>query len=242
MLRIALCDDNSKFLEHMHKLVANEFSLQSNGDFLINDYSSSKLLFLHHSSEPYDVIFLDIDMPEMTGFDLANKLQNINKKTCVIFVSSHSELVFNSFYFQPLNFIIKDTDEAMKESLHNVVAQLFRQIKQDKKLILESVELGRISFYLSDVLYIESNKHYIIYHLLNSQTVQIRENISDAENKYAEFDFIRIHKKYIANIKYVFNVDKNNNLVVFKQGFDLPMSRNYKATVDEKLTEYLRNN
>ena len=242
MLKIALCDDNVKFLEYMHKLVNNEFVHQAKGNFVINDYSSSKLLFVHHSSEPYDVIFLDIDMPELTGFDLANKLQEINKKSCVIFVSSHSELVFNSFYFHPLNFIVKDTDDVIKENLHNVVTQLLLKIKQDKKLILESVESGRISVYLSDVLYIESSKHYIVYHLTNSKTVQIRDNISDAEKNYEDFDFIRIHKKYIVNLKHIFNVDKNNSLIIFKQGFDLPISRNYKGLVDEKLTEYLRNN
>lgn len=242
MLKIALCDDNSKFLDHMNELVANEFELQAKDDFIINNYTSSKLLFIHHSSEPYDVIFLDIDMPDLTGFELANKLQETNKKSCVIFVSNHSELVFDSFYFHPLNFIVKDTPEAMKESLHNVVIQLFGKIKQDKKLILESVESGRISVYLSDILYIESSKHYIIYHLTNSRTVMIRENISEAENKYAEFDFIRIHKKYIVNLKHIFNIDKNNCLIIFKQGLDLPISRNYKSMVDEKLTEYLRNN
>lgn len=242
MLKIALCDDNVKFLEHINNLVKDEFDLQKKDSFIINNYSSSRLLLVHHNSEPYDVIFLDIDMPELTGFDIANKLQEINRRSNVIFVSSHSELVFNSFYFQPLNFIIKGTDETMRESLHNVVSQLFKKIKQDKKVILESVESGRISIHLSDVLYIESNKHYVIYHLKDSQTVQIRDNISDVEKKYAEYDFIRVHKKYIVNLKHIFNVDKNNSIIIFKQGFDLSMSRNYKSMVDEKLTEYLRNN
>ena len=242
MLKIALCDNNVKFLEHMNNLVRDEFNLQKKDIFIINNYSSSKLLLVHHNSEPYDVIFLDIDMPELTGFDLANKLQEINRRSYVIFVSNHSELVFNSFYFQPLNFIVKGTDEAMKESLHNVVSQLFKKIKQDKKIILESVESGRISIHLSDVLYIESNKHYVVYHLKDSQTVQIRDNISDVEKNYAGYDFIRIHKKYLVNLKYVFNVDRNNRIVAFKQGLDLPVSRNYKSMVDEKLTEYLRNN
>ena len=239
MLKIAICDDNIKFLEYMHRLVNSEFTRQAKSGFVINDYSSSKLLFLHHTSEPYDVIFLDIDMP---GFDLANKLQEVNKKACIIFVSSHSELVFNSFYFQPLNFIVKDTDEVIQKNLHNVVTQLFLKIKQDKKLILESVESGRVSVYLSDILYIESNKHYIVYHLINSSSIKIRDNISDAERNYKDYDFVRTHKKYLINLKHVFNVDKNNNLIIFKQGFDLPISRNYKGETDEKLTEYLRNN
>lgn len=68
------------------------------------------------------------------------------------------------------------------------------------------------------------------------------ENISDAESKYEEFDLIKIHKKYIVNLKHIFNIDKSNSLIIFKQGFELPISRNYKSKVDERLTEYLRNN
>lgn len=241
MLKIAICDDNGKFLEHIHQLISDEFAVHTK-DFLITDYSVGELLFLRHISEPYDVIFLDIDMPNMTGFDLAAKLQEINKKTCVIFVSNHSELVFDSFYFQPLNFIIKDSDDAMRESLRNVVAQLFEKIKQEKKIVLKGNAPALITICLNDILYIESSKHYIIYHLTDFQKIKIRESMSDAEEKYAELDFIRIHKRYLANLKHIFNIDMQKSLIVFKQGFTLQISRYYMAETEKKLTEFLRKN
>jgi DNA-binding LytR/AlgR family response regulator len=241
MLRIAVCDDNSAFLMHMYQMISDEFSKHFDGSFEIRDYLSGELLLKEHKVCPYDVVFLDIDMPQMSGFDLAKEFFAEGKECYIIFVTSHNELVYDSFYFRPLNFITKGNDDMMREKLRSVVSQLYWQMKQDRKIILEDKENGRISVNLKEILYIESNKHYVIYHLAKyDRTVQLRDNIGELEKRLAEFDFVRIHKKYLVNLSHIFNVDKGNDEIIFKQGFRLPMSRNFKSAVDEKLTHYLR--
>lgn len=94
---------------------------------------------------------------------------------------------------------------------------------------------------LRDVTYIESNSHSIIYHFANNKdTIAVRDSIGEIEEAYRKFDFIRVHKKYIVNLKYVFNISRSNETVIFKSGSELPMSRGYKNAVDDALTEYLR--
>jgi DNA-binding LytR/AlgR family response regulator len=70
--------------------------------------------------------------------------------------------------------------------------------------------------------------------------VKLRGNIGELEKYFSEYDFVKIHRKYLVNLSHIFNVDKSNDEIIFKQGFRLPMSRNFKAEVDEKLTQYLR--
>lgn len=148
----------------------------------------------------------------------------------------------DSFNFRPLNFICKDPDaDVMKDRLHMVAGQLTDALKQEKTVVLENREQGRISVKLRDVTYIESNSHSIIYHFANNKdTIAVRDSIGEIEEAYRKFDFIRVHKKYIVNLKYVFNISRSNETVIFKSGSELPMSRGYKNAVDDALTEYLR--
>lgn len=241
MIKIAICDDNSEFIRTMHRFVNDEFTERKIDGFQIDEFTSGKSLLIGHNSTPYDVIFLDIDMPEMTGFDLAKELNDISDKCYIIFVSCHSELVFDSLYFSPLNFITKGSDELVKTKLHNVADQLFQHLRQNKQLVLENKEQGRKSVCIKDILYVESNKHHVIYHISdNNETFMVRDSIGRLQEQFFKYDFVRVHKKYIVNLSHVFNINKTNDTIIFKQGFELPMSRNFKAVVNEKLTDFLR--
>lgn len=76
MLKIAICDDNSCFLDIFEKYVKVSFEKYSVG-FSIYKYTTGTVLLDRHKSAPFDLIFLDIDMPEMTGFDVAEQFKNL---------------------------------------------------------------------------------------------------------------------------------------------------------------------
>lgn len=183
-MRIAVCDDNAVFLQFFKSMLANELESRS-VKAEIETFTKAESFFYCHGKKPFSAIFLDLDMPEMTGFEVA--------------------------------------------------------LKQEKTVVLENREQGRISVKLRDVTYIESNSHSIIYHFANNKdTIAVRDSIGEIEEAYRKFDFIRVHKKYIVNLKYVFNISRSNETVIFKSGSVLPMSRGYKNEVDDALTEYLR--
>ncbi len=238
MLRVAICDDNKLFVEYMSQAVQAEF-LNRKEKFLLKTYFSCESLYEHHLAKPFDVVFLDIDMPKHSGFQLASKISEL-KNCYIIFVTNHSDLVYDSLYFRPLNFITKSTDSCFTDKLHRVMNQLFHEIKQNKSVILENKEIGRISVQLKDILYIESSKHYVVFHSENNPPIKVRANFSEIEDYYSKYDFIRIHKCYIVNLRHIFNIDKKNDELIFKQGLKLNISKTYKQSVDRKLTQYLR--
>lgn len=239
MIRIAICDDNKAFINYMTKAVKREFATHTTVKFEIESYTSSELFFYHHSIKPFDIVFLDIDMPELDGFQLASELSNSNN-CYIIFVTSHPELVYDSLYFRPLNFIPKSNDSFFVEKLHNVVNQLFNEMKQNTTIVLENKEIGRVALMIKDIYYIQSCKHYILYYSEGRDPIKIIGNLSEAEEYFFPFDFVKIHKSYIVNLRHIFNIGKKMDEIIFKQGFRLNMSKNYKQQVDEKLTEYLR--
>ena len=185
------------------------------------------------------MVFLDIDMPEPDGFQLAAKISSSND-CYIIFVTNHPELVYDSLYFRPLNFITKSNDSFFTEKLHSVVNQLFNEMKQNTIIILENKEVGRVPLQIKNIYYIESSKHYVIYHSEHNEPIKIRGNIGELEIHFSQYDFARIHKSFLVNLRHIFNIDRNKDEIIFKQGFRLNMSKNYKQTVDEKLTQYLR--
>lgn len=239
MIRIAICDDNNNFVNYMTQAVEHEFRDHTSEEFQIVSYVSSTLLLDHHLTEPFQLIFLDIDMPELDGFQLASKISASNE-CYIIFVTSHPELVYDSFYFRPLNFITKGNDSYFTNKLHSVINQFFNEIKQNTIVILENKDIGRVSLVIRSIYYIESNKHYVTYHSEGRESITVRGSINELENYFSAYDFVRIHKSYLVNLRHIFNLDKSTGEIIFKQGFRLSLSKNYKQAVDKSLTQYLR--
>ena len=80
-----------------------------------------------------------------------------------------------------------------------------------------------------------------MYHLNNShKIIKAREKLTELENRLGYKSFVRIHKKYLVNLRYVFNIDLTGEAVILKDKNELPVSRNYKHNVDKELTAYLR--
>ena len=139
--------------------------------------------------------------------------------------------------------IAQDYSREMVETANEankLVNQLFNEMKQNTIIILENKEVGRVPLQIKSIYYIESSKHYVIYHSEHNEPIKIRGNIGELEIHFSQYDFARIHKSFLVNLRHIFNIDRNKDEIIFKQGFRLNMSKNYKQTVDEKLTQYLR--
>lgn len=243
MLKIAVCDDNESFLETLKKIIS-ENAINYFKDVNVQGFNNGQGLLNQHKHIFFDVFFLDIDMPEFTGFDVAAILRKQRRDCYIIFVTNHNELVYGSMEFQPFYFIQKSSVSRLNKDVVNVLNKLSVYLKQHQKIILSDEEHGRICIQYRDILYIESDNHHVKYCILDEYGSQIhikvRAVIGDLESELAEYDFSRVHKKYLVNLSHVFNLDMKNDEVIFKQGFRLTMSRKYKHMVDTDFSKYLR--
>ena len=106
MLRIAICDDDQALL-HSYKNRIKALFESKHVDAIIFDYTKGSKLITECKEVPFDLIFLDIDMPEMSGFDVAEKINDINADTVIIFVTNEEQLVYRSLRYSPFRFIRK---------------------------------------------------------------------------------------------------------------------------------------
>ena len=116
-------------------------------------------------------------------------------------------------------------------------------MKQNVKIVLENGTETLVTYYRS-IVYIESDKHYLKYYIQNrEEEMTIRGSINDTEKTMASFDFVRIHRSYIANLRYIKTVSQNLGKVYVN--FDgirvtLPLGANYKDEVYNRHIQYMR--
>lgn len=243
MLKLALCDDSVLILDSISSIIGDILE-KYHHNFTIDKYTNGELLLENYNNKSYDVVFLDIDMPTISGFEIAKKIREQSNSNCyIIFITSHSELVYDSFDFQPFNFIRKTSKEEIEKNLHKVLEKLILHIKQNEIFVFDDNLNGKLPISIRDIMYIESDKHYINYYVQNiDNNIRIRETMKNCEEKYINMDFIKIHKKYLVNMRYIATIDNNLDEVKLKNGKRLPMSRNYKKSVDSQYIMYLRSN
>lgn len=241
-MRIAICDDNKEMVIFLKSTLYRLFK-QYLTNFEIFVFDSGRKLLDSYRENKFDVIFLDIDMPKVTGFDVAKAIREDFSKCYIVFISSHSELVYDCFDFQPFDFVRKTLNESLNKKLFQVVKKIIFHSKQSKIIVFEDEYARKYPIPVRNIIYLESEKHYINYYVMGENTpFRLRGTIKECQTEFDKYDFIRIHKGYIVNLRYVDFIDRGKDEIQLKEkDIRLPMSRNLKKEIEEKHKLYLRN-
>lgn len=136
MVRVAVCDDNKVFLEMLRRMVGEKFE-QCNVANRITDYMSGAVFLEHHKKDPFDIVFLDIIMPDMDGFEVAKEIRKISEKTYIVFVTTERSLVYDVFDFETFDFVPKDSPELLDGKLTRVIKRLSEHLSAYMKICLD---------------------------------------------------------------------------------------------------------
>jgi two-component system, LytTR family, response regulator len=186
-----------------------------------------------------DLVFLDVEMPDGTGFDLLQKLSPISFK--VIFVTGHEDFAIRAFRFSAIDYLLKPLDskeliEAVKKvedsmskevfdmKLHNLFTNLERS-KDHQKLVLKTSD--RIySINIQDIVHCESDKNYTTFHFINTPKLIVSTNLKEYESLLRPHNFFRTHKSHLINMAYFdhFIKSEGGNTIVMKNKTTIPLS------------------
>ena len=242
MARIAVCDDNAEVSKRIAELVRRSFG-EHGCNYEIESYSDGSELLGQNRLQPFDVLFLDIDMPNVSGFDIAKALRDDFSHCLIVFVTSHSELVFDSLDYQPFNFIRKNAGVPLSESIRRIVGKLIVHLKQDDTVVIEDENSRKVSEYIRNIICIESSGHYLNYVIANKNSVKkikSRGNLTDTEQFFESYNFVRFHRSYLINLSHIEHIDIGKREAEMTNGIVLPIGKTYKRAVDEKYDEFLR--
>lgn len=228
-MQILLCDDEPQMLSDIAKKVS-ECLPDSN----VRTFSSGMELLGCLETEPCDILLLDIDMPDITGLEIARRLAPREKRPLLLFVTSHDELVYDSFQFHPFAFLRKSCFDT---EIAGVLADCVRELDFKERHFCFRSEGNRIRLFLSDILYFEAEGNYL---KLFSKTGQyrFRSTIASVENTLTDCGFIRIHKGFLVNQAAVRLL--NSEKAELSDGTTLPIGKNYAKTAKEQLLRYMK--
>lgn len=235
---IAVCDDDKVYVDLLSGYIKNCVATldESNGEILIETfYSGEQLLEAYNQGKHFDLLFLDIKMKAMSGFETAKVIRESDNKAIIVFVTSLSDYIFNSFEFKPFWFLIKPVTE---EKFRYVLLKALTEVKGNKtgEYSFFSREIGLVSLAPSRILYLESILRRVNIHTSNQQ-YSCYASLTAEEQKLKKYDFVRIHKGFLVNMAQIQRINKTN--VVLKNGVVLPLSEHRYKTVYDSFTSYL---
>lgn len=235
-LKFYICDDNSDFADKI-KYEINSI-IQGNRECDILVFNSGTALLKQFDIQFADVILLDIDMPEMNGFEVAALLQKRKEDVLIMFVTSHEDKVYQSYDYHPFWFIRKNH----MHDLRVIIPKLLRKIdaeKERKRLTFNlKTESKTIEIDINTVTYIESYKNNIIIRDRVIGEKQIRCKITDAEKQLYPLNIIRIQNGFLVNCRYISKITSRE--VILTDGTHLGLSRSKIDFVREEYQNFIR--
>lgn len=239
MMYVAICDDNKSMLDFLNGKIGEILS-ENEMPCEISTFLSGTDFLESHKKQPFDVVFLDIVMPEIDGFKVAKQVREISKDTYIIFITTESSLVYDSFDYQPFYFIPKGKLEILNAKLKSVIGKLIEQIGENYTLCLELPHGEKKYIETDSIIYIGSESNYLDI-VCQTETIYIRRKLNDMMNELPPKTFARIHNRFAVNMRYVGRIDNSRCKVILFDETELDISRAYKADFVEKYNIYLRN-
>ena len=233
MIRIALCDDDPRFLQHLHQSVDEWFT---DHQIIVSctEYLSAKALWNSVDTAGFDIFFLDIEMPEIGGMQLAKQSRDTLSDAVIIFLTSHDELAPDGYRIQALRYLIKQTwENYLDEALQAAVTQVEKQ-KTGSLTVSHYGNILRISY--RDILYIRHISRYCQIVTKSSKTIQDERGIKKIFEIIGDKRFVFIDRGAFINLDYIQKIE--NGEAVMINGDSLPISRRLLPQVKLTINRY----
>ena len=200
------------------------------------------------------VVFLDIQMGDGTGFDILEQLAARYGKTLshIVFITAHEQYAIKAFRFSALDFLLKPVDP---EELQKVIGKIHAAVNANRDyahidLLLENIRkkvdhFKRIAlstadgihlFDIADIIRCESEDNYTMFYIKGNKPLLISKTLKEYEELLAEHGFERIHQSHLINLAYLKSyIKKDGGYVVMSDNSNLPISQRKKERLQELL-------
>ncbi|MES2761166.1 MAG: LytTR family DNA-binding domain-containing protein [Bacteroidota bacterium] len=245
MIKAIIIDDetnNQELISNLLSSYADNIQVVSVADSVENGYKAIV------EQQP-DLVFLDIQMPDGTGFDLLKKFEKVNFK--VIFVTAHQEYAIEAFKYSALDYLLKplspsnlisaikkveesfNSDE-LNLKLKTLLSNITEPAKTKRKIVLKTME--RIySVDLNDVIRFESDGGYTKVYLFDGKRIMVSRTMKEFDDLLTDVGFLRVHNSHLINMNYLFCFEKTEGHIIMKDESIVPVSNRKKEQLLELL-------
>jgi len=211
-------------------------------------YSGEDALKAINEQQP-QIVFLDIEMPKMNGFEMLEKLPEINFE--IIFTTSYDQYAVKAIRFSALDYLLKPIDrEELQKAVQKVTQRQNHQLPQQIEILLQKLHLPASAFQkialptmeglqmvdVNSIISCSSDSNYTIFLLKNKQKLIASRTLKDIEEMLKEYSFLRVHHSYLVNLKEVNKYIKGEGgYLIMSDDSSVDVSRSRKEMLLKKL-------
>lgn len=189
----------------------------------------------HLRKYPVDLIFLDINMPDMNGIDF---YKNIAQDTMVIFTTAHSEFAVDGFNVHAIDYLLKpiefDRFKTACDKAENYIEYLKNSNIEEKNSLYVRSQYSLVKILFSEILYIETMDDYIKIHRKQNETVLTLSSMKKIMDKLPIDMFVRVHRSFAVAIDCIESISSKNILI---NKSEIPIGRSYEKDFFNKIQQ-----
>lgn len=225
MIKVALCDDDALFLDSLEKKL-NRY------DCFIYKYTDADSL--KNASVDFDIAFIDIELGgDSTGFEAVRFLKMLNPKCVVAFFTNYSGYAIEGYEYRAFRYILKNEPQGL---IDKRIKEVFTEFYRQNKVIKGSYKDKTFAVALDDIYYMEIADHILKIHSRKGD-FEVYKKIKDMYDELCEFGFLRCHRSYIVNIKYIRSIRSDGSFLLnTPTSVSIPIGIRYR---DEAKAKYL---
>ncbi len=220
MLKIAICDDEMDYRKYVVMTIEKIFKERHIYIDILEFGGGCELVDKINLETYFDIIFLDIEMPDKQGMEVAKSIREKYRDTTIVFITAFDNYVFEAFDYDAAAYIRKSEFD---KNIEKVIDRILLKIDiRDVQVTFKNQE-GQYRISPKDIMYFESIDHSIYIHDKENRVIKITYSLSQLEKEFSEYNFFRIHSGYLVNLKYVYSIDNTSLILTNKKS--LPISR-----------------
>lgn len=237
MFRIAVCDDQEQEIEEISKYIENyvqttgiqaEVKKYEKPVMLVDDVEDGKC---------FDIIFIDIEMPGMSGMEAISKIKAITPYCLIVIVSAYQQYAISAIELEVFRYLVKGKLDSVFDRCMDAAMKRLRVENQNYYII--SSERKKNKILCSDILYCSKDGKMVLLHTKNG-VIRERKTLQALQHDLGELcnHFIAVERGYIINMNYVTKIEKSE--IILEQEIRLPIGGTYLAEVRKQINDFWR--
>ena len=227
LIKIAICDDDKRICDFINDAL-NMYAENITERLSISVFNDGiELVSALKDDATFDIVFLDIQMNELSGVDTGNMLRDSfnHNRTNIVYVSSAKEYAMDLFHSRPLDFLVKPINN---DDIFKVMDKAISLFSLDEVVYEYKIGTATHRVPVTDIIHFESKGRKVKMVTLKGE-YEYYSKISDIHKKLSNHDFVLIHKSYLVNFKQIRKLAYDH--VIMNNGVELKISQNYRSSV-----------
>ena len=244
MIRAIIVDDEPYCCEALATLLEDITDLE-----MISVYHNAADALAAIKKYSPDLVFLDVEMPKMNGFEMLEQLPSVNFE--IIFTTSYDQYALRAIRFSAIDYILKPVDsEELQKAVQKVIHRSQKPIAQQLEILMQKIHqpstpINKIAMPtmeglqmipVDSIISCESDSNYTIFRLKNKQKITASRTLKDVEEILEGHSFVRVHNSYLVNLNEIKRYVKGEGgYLVMSDGTHIDVSRTRKESLLQKL-------